>query len=151
MMNKEKSERVNAVMLSGRPVRDPEVRTVQGSGNSVCSFTIAVDRRKDKNGERKADFINISAWGQTATIIGQYFTKGSFIEVSGRLSTRNYTDKEGNNRTAFEVVASEIGFGGGGGSRRNDGFEPDPEQQARRQEQGKIEADEDISLPFNLD
>ena len=96
----------------GRLTRDPELRRT-GSGIAVASFTLAVDQDyKSQNGERGVDFINIVAWRGTAEFAEKYFEKGQMAVISGRLSTRNYEDKNGNKRTAYEVVASNIYFCG---------------------------------------
>ena len=93
---------LNVVALMGRLVRDPELKTTQ-SGNSVCAFSIACDRSYTaKDEERKADFFTITAWRQTAEFICKYFQKGSLIAIEGSLQTRQYQDKNGNNRTAVE-------------------------------------------------
>lgn len=95
----------------GRLTRDPELRHTQ-SGTAVASFTIAVDRDfKNQNGEKEADFINCVAWKGTAEFVSRYFTRGRMAVVEGRLQSRKYTDKDGNNRTAYEVVASSVYFG----------------------------------------
>ena len=103
---------LNHIDLMGRLVADPELRTV-GEDVHVASFRIAVDRdRKNKEtGEREADFINVTAWRGTADFICQRFAKGDMIVVSGRLQTRAYEDKDGNKRTATDVVAENIYFG----------------------------------------
>lgn len=99
---------INCAVLMGRLVCDPELKTTQ-SGTSVTSFRIAVDRNtKDKD----ADFIDIVAWRQTAEFVTRYFHKGSMIAVQGSIQTRNYEDKNGNKRTAFEVVANHVSFCG---------------------------------------
>ena len=104
---------LNIVALMGRLVYDPELKTTQ-NGTSVCSFSIAVDRTYTPKGEeRKADFIDIVAWRQTAEFICKYFQKGSMIAIEGSLQTRQYQDKNGNNRTATEVLASQVSFCGG--------------------------------------
>ena len=91
---------------------DPELKTTQ-SGNSVCTFRVAVDRSYVSQGEeRQADFITVTAWRKTAEFVSKYFQKGSMISVQGRLETRQYQDKNGNNRTATEVLAAEVGFCG---------------------------------------
>ena len=96
----------------GRLTRDPELRRTQ-SGIAVASFTLAVDQDyKSQNGDRGVDFINVVAWRGTAEFAEKYFEKGQMAVVSGRLSTRNYEDKNGNKRTAYEVVASNIYFCG---------------------------------------
>lgn len=103
---------LNCVTLMGRLTADPELRTTT-SGKSVCTFGIAVDRSFVKQGEqRQADFITIVAWGSTADFVARYFSKGSMIALQGSIQTRNYEDKDGNKRTAFEVVAREVSFCG---------------------------------------
>lgn len=103
---------LNVVVLMGRLVRDPELKTTQ-SGNSVCTFSIAVDRSyTEKDEERKADFFTVTAWRKTAEFICKYFQKGSLIAIEGSLQTRQYQDKSGNNRTATEVLASRVSFAG---------------------------------------
>lgn len=103
---------LNVVALNGRLVADPELKTTQ-NGTNVCSFRIAVDRSFTRQGEeRKADFIDVTAWRQTAEFVSKYFQKGSMIAVEGSLQTRRYQDKNGNNRTATEVLAAEVGFCG---------------------------------------
>ena len=99
----------NTVILSGRLTADPELKTTQ-SGVSVTSFTIAVDRPYQSNGEKQTDFINIVAWRKTAEFITHYFTKGSLIGIEGSIQTRKFQDNNGNNRTAFEVVANNAQF-----------------------------------------
>ena len=104
---------LNIVALMGRLVYDPELKTTQ-NGTNVCSFRIAVDRSFARQGEeRKADFIDVTAWRQTAEFVSKYFQKGSMIAVEGSLQTRQYQDKNGNNRTATEVLASQVSFCGG--------------------------------------
>lgn len=103
---------LNVVAIMGRLVADPELRTTP-AGYSVCSFRIACDRSYVQQGrERQADFIDIVAWRQQADFVSKYFQRGSMIAVEGSLQTRNYQDKNGNNRTAVEVVANNISFAG---------------------------------------
>lgn len=97
---------MNDINLIGRLVRSPELRTTQ-TGTSVVSFTLAVDRRdKDKS----TDFIPCTAWAKTGEIINEYCVKGQLIGVTGRLQIRPFTDKEGNKRTAAEVIVSTFDF-----------------------------------------
>lgn len=104
---------LNRVILQGRLGSDPELKTTP-NGVEVVSLNVACDRdRKDANGERQTDWISVQAWRNTAKFISQYFTKGSSILVEGRLQTRSYTDKNGNKRTAFDVVADNVHFCGG--------------------------------------
>lgn len=102
---------LNHVALQGRFVRDPELKATQ-NGIPVVSFCIAVDRDfKDKQtGERATDFINVTAWRQTAELVARSFRKGSGIVVDGRIQTRKYTDKQGAERIAFEVLANNVYF-----------------------------------------
>ena len=111
---------LNHIVLMGRLTRDPELRYT-GSNVPVASFSIAVDRDfgRGENGEKQTDFINVSAWRQTGEFVSKYFTKGSMIVVSGRLQMRDYTDRDGNRRTAAEVVAENVYFGES--KRRDDG------------------------------
>lgn len=103
---------MNNVTLMGRMVADPELKKTPND-LSVCSFTIAVD--KYTNGERKADFINIVAWRQTAEFVCKYFKKGSQLALIGEIQTRQYEEKEtGKKRTAFEVLANKVFFAGSG-------------------------------------
>lgn len=112
---------LNNVTLMGRLTADPEIRQTQ-SGLSVASFRIAVERdTKSENGERAADFINCAAWRQSAEFVSKYFHKGNMIALTGRIQTRNYQDKDGNNRTATEVVADRISFTG---EKNNDNGNP---------------------------
>ena len=100
---------INIAILIGRLTADPELKTTP-SGTSVTSFSIAVDRRYKSGEDRQTDFINIVAWRQTAEFICKYFGKGSMICIEGSIQTRRYQDKDGNSRTAFEVVANNVTF-----------------------------------------
>ncbi len=103
---------INNVVLMGRLVATPELRST-GTGVSVASFTIAVERAFAKAGEqRQADFIDCVAWRQTAEFITRYFQKGSMIAVTGNIQTRNYEDKNGNKRKAVEIVVDNASFCG---------------------------------------
>ncbi|PWM25856.1 MAG: single-stranded DNA-binding protein [Oscillospiraceae bacterium] len=99
----------NRVIMIGRLVADPELRTTP-NGINVASLRIAVDRPYSKNAEKKSDFFNVVAWRQNAEFISRYFSKGRLIGIEGSLQTRDYTDKEGNKRTAFEIQADRAFF-----------------------------------------
>lgn len=99
----------NLVVLTGRLTSDPELKTTQ-SGVSVVSFCIAVQRQYKSGEEPITDFINITAWRHTAEFVGKYFKKGNMIGIEGSIQTRKYTDKDGNNRVAFEVLAGNVQF-----------------------------------------
>ena len=100
---------MNNVILIGRLVADPELKTTH-SGIEVTSFRIAVDRPYSKDGEKKADFIDIVAWRKTAAFICQYFTKGKPIVINGSLQTRSYETKDGSKRFVTEVLADNVEF-----------------------------------------
>ena len=103
---------LNVVALMGRLVYEPKLKTTP-SGINVCRFRIACDRNFARQGEqRQADFIDVTAWRQTAEFVCKYFQKGSVIAIEGSLQTTSYQDKNGNNRTKVEVVASNVSFCG---------------------------------------
>ena len=109
---------LNHIVIMGRLTRDPELRYTQ-SQVPVASFTVAVDRDfggRD-GGEKQTDFIDCSAWRQTGEFVSKYFRKGSMIVVSGRLQSRKWQDRDGNNRTNWEISADNVYFGE---SRRRD-------------------------------
>lgn len=119
---------INNIVLMGRLTAEPELRSTQ-SGKPVASFRIAVDRPGQDAG---ADFIPVSAWEKTAAFVCKYFHKGSMIAVQGTLQSQNYTDKNGQNRTAYTVNARTVSFCG------EKAKEPEPE---------KVE-DEQDEFPF---
>lgn len=101
---------LNIIVLMGRLVRDPEIRTTQG-GNTLASFTLAVERDFAPQGqEKETDFINCTAWGGTANFIGKYFAKGALMSLRGALYMQNYTDRDGNKRTAANVNVENVYF-----------------------------------------
>lgn len=102
---------LNVVVIMGRLTAQPELRTT-GTGISVSSFSVAVDRSYQSGGERQTDFINCVAWRQNADFITKYFTKGQMIAIRGTLQQRSYTDKDGNKRTTYDVVVDQAQFCG---------------------------------------
>ena len=111
----------NKAILIGRLTADPELKQTT-SGTYVLNFQIAVDRRfRGQDGERKADFISIVCWRQQAEFVSKYFHKGDAIGIEGNIQTRNYEDKQGNKRTAVEVVADNVFFVGGRNTNNNGG------------------------------
>ena len=101
---------LNSVCLMGRLTADPELKSTQ-SGVSVCSFRIAVDRTYQPKGqEKQTDFINIVTWRSTAEFVSRYFRKGQLVAVQGSIQTGQYTDRDGNKRTTFDVVADNVFF-----------------------------------------
>lgn len=111
----------NKVILVGNLTANPELKQTP-SGASVCSFSIAVNRKVQKE---EVDFISIVAWRQTAEFVAKYFTKGKPILVCGQIQTRSYTDKQGNKRTATEVVADEVSFVGSKEEKTQSPYVPD--------------------------
>ena len=103
----------NKVILIGNMTADPELKQTTG-GISVCSFSIAINRRfaKGEQGQQNVDFINIVTWRQSAEFVSRYFKKGNPILVCGQLQTRTWTDNQGAKRYATEVVADEVSFVG---------------------------------------
>lgn len=101
---------LNKAILIGRLVRDPELRRTQ-NGTAVASFTLAIDRPQDKNGNRQTDFIDCVAWTHTAEFVCKWFTKGMLAVVVGQIQSRNWEDKHGNKRTSIEVKVDELQFG----------------------------------------
>lgn len=99
---------MNVVALVGRLTKDPELRYTN-SGVATCSFTLAVDDPFAK-GEKKADFISIVTWKQTAEACANYLRKGRLCAAEGRISTRNYTNNEGRKIYITEVQASGVRF-----------------------------------------
>ena len=127
---------LNQAFIMGRLARDPEVRHTQ-SGVTVCSFTLAVDRDiKDKQtGERKTDWIPVTAWRGTAELISRYLHKGDSIVVVGRLEIQEWTDKQGNKRTTPNVSAENVYFTGG---RRQETAQSYQRQEHEDQQEQKV-------------
>ena len=120
----------NKAILIGRLTVDPELKQTTG-GVYVLNFQIAVDRRfRGQDGERKADFITIVCWRQQAEFVAKYFHKGDPIGIDGNIQTRNYEDRQGNKRTAIEVVADNVFFVGGRSNNNSGGGSYVPAQPA---------------------
>ena len=101
---------INSVVLMGRLTFDPELKTTS-NGISVVSFQVACDRNFQRAGEeKKTDFIDVTAWRQTAEFISRYFRKGSALCITGSIQTRSWQDPQGQKRYATEVVADEAMF-----------------------------------------
>lgn len=103
---------LNKIVVMGRLVRDPEERRT-ANNKPVTNFAIAVDRDR----QDETDFIDVVAWNGTAEFVSKFFRKGSMIIVSGRLQMRKWEDRDGNNRTSYEVLADSVYFG----ERKKDG------------------------------
>lgn len=134
---------MNNVTLIGRLTKDPEKRSTT-SNISVCSFTVAVDRRFKSEGQPEVDFINCVAWRNTADFICKYFTKGQKIGLTGSIQVRSWKDKDGNNRYATEVVVDGVDFCDSKKSdnaQDNNGFIAPPEQ-------AYYQLDDESDIPF---
>lgn len=130
---------LNKAILNGRLTKAPELKQTN-SGKSVCGFTIAVDRSRDRE---KTDFVPIVAWGKTAEFVNQWFGKGDLITIVGHIEVRNYEDKNGNKRTATEIIAEEALFGGSKSTGKGS------ENSAQRNVAALKEVDDDgADLPF---
>lgn len=101
---------MNRVVLIGRLTKNPELRFTPGTGLAVSTFTIAVDRRTNKEGKKETDFIPIVVWGKQGENVANYMSKGKLIGISGRIQTRNYEGKDGIKRYVTEIVADEVQF-----------------------------------------
>ena len=136
----------NKVILVGNMTANPELKQ-STSGVSVCSFSIAVNRRfKSENGQQDCDFINIVAWRQSAEFVCKFFKKGQPILVCGQLQTRTWTDNQGQKRYATEVVADEVSFVGNSSS--NTDSKPYMPEAYTTNNQNFEEIPNDGSLPF---
>lgn len=130
---------MNRVVLTGNLVADPELRKTQSEINT-CSFRIAVPKEHSvEEGKPNADFINCVAWRGQADFLCKYFGKGDRVIVSGKLQSRTYQDKDGNNRSVTEVVCDRIEFGN---SKKSSDSAP-----ASENEQNDIPSDDGL-LPF---
>lgn len=100
---------MNKAILIGRLTRDPELRHTT-SGAATCTFTVAVDRIPDQNGQKITDFISVVTWNKQAENVAKYMSKGRLVAVEGRIQTRNYEDKDGKRVYVTEVLASNVHF-----------------------------------------
>lgn len=138
---------LNRIIVQGRLVADPELRRT-GSGVAVTNFTVAVDRdfADKQSGEKETDFIDVVCWRSTAEFVDKYFSKGRMAVVSGRLQIRTYTDKDGNNRRAAEIVADNVYFGDSKQAASN--ISAAPGYAAPAQNDFAMLDDSDSALPF---
>lgn len=144
---------MNVVVLVGRLAQDPVMRTTS-NGHSVCTFSLAVDRRFSSQDQQTADFINIVAWNRQAELICQYLGKGRQIAIQGRLQTRSYQAKDGTKRYVTEVVLENFDFigsrndsGNFNQQNQNYGYNQNPRpNNAQNQQDDRLEIDDDFSL-----
>ena len=115
---------INRVVLVGRITRDPETQQTN-TGIPYVRFSLAVNRPfKDQNGERQADFINCVAWRAQAEFLQKFVKKGNQLAVEGRIQTNSYTDANGNNRQAFDILVESVS--NLEPASKNDGYQPQP-------------------------
>lgn len=149
---------MNRAILIGNLTRDPELRTV-GSGVSVCSFGLAVNRRfQNQQGVREVDFFNVTVWRQQGENCARYLKKGSKCGVVGSIQIRTYDAQDGTKKTVVDIIADEVEFlsTNQGGSRPGDDIPPPPEPisympRSASQGQGAPQASsqiDDDQLPF---
>lgn len=129
---------LNRVCIAGRMTADPELKRTQSSV-AVTSFRLAVDRDfKDKStGEKGTDFIPVVCWRHNAEFVSQYGAKGRMVIVDGRIQIREYTDSNGNKRSAFDIVADSVYFAD---SRKTKGSQDD--------QFTDLPDDDDYGIPF---
>lgn len=131
---------LNKAIIMGRLTDNPDVRNTQ-SGIAVASFTLAVERAYRSGADRVTDFLNVVAWRGTAEFVAKYFAKGQLVAVEGSIQVRSYTDKDGNNRRVWEIVADQVHFAEG---KREQS--PDISKESGSDEFSEIGDDD---LPFN--
>lgn len=106
---------LNKVILIGRLGRDPETRFMP-NGEAICNFSVATSEKyTDKDGQRQeaTEWHNVTMYRKLAEIAGKYLTKGSQVYLEGKIQSRKYTDKNGVERTAYEIIANEMKMLGG--------------------------------------
>ena len=142
---------LNKVILIGRLGRDPEVRYMH-NGDAVANFSIATDEQcKDRDGNRqtRTEWHSITLYRKLGEIAGQYLHKGSLVYIEGKIQSRKYTGKDGIERTAYEIVCSEMKMLGGKAEGGEGQHNPPPPPQARQQTDAPVPQDEiDDSIPF---
>lgn len=138
---------MNKVFLIGNLTRDPELSETN-SGISVCRFGLAVNRQySSSDGERETDFFNITAWRGTAENIARYCKKGNKVAVFGNIQMRSYEDRDGNKRTAVDIVAQDVEFLTQKARDEDGRYDEPPQRNGGRKPQ--LEAfDDDGDIPF---
>lgn len=139
---------LNCISVSGRLVRDPELRRT-AAGKAVTNFTLACDRdfKNQQTGEKEVDFLDCTAFGAAGENAAKYFHKGQMAMVTGRLQIQRYTDKSGQKRSRAEIVVASVYFCGGKESGAQANCEPDMAYPAQRNDYAMVE-DDDAQLPF---
>ena len=131
---------MNSLTIIGNATRDPEIRTTP-SGKMVCSFTVAVNRRKKTDGQPDADFFRVSAWDQLGDVCQKYITKGKKVCVIGSVGVHTYTNQKGETVANLEVLAREVEF-------LSPRQEEAPAQPVQKDQQTQMEVVDTADLPF---
>ncbi len=132
---------LNHIILIGRLTRDPELRYTS-NGNAVTNFSLAVERPfTNREGDRDVDFIRIVTWRKLAETCANHLGKGRLVAVDGRLQIRQYENKEGQQRTASEVVAQDVRF-------LDWPSDQNQNQSQNKDSQGVNDEDDDLDVPF---
>lgn len=126
---------MNITVVDGRLVRDPELKA-GASGKEFCKFTIASDRKKDKDGNKVSDFIDCTAFNATGAFIAKYYHKGDGIQLVGRFESDKYTNKENKTVTTWGLTVEQAFFPLGKG--KADSGSPAPSEATQT----------DVELPF---
>ena len=140
---------MNKLTIIGNLTRDPELRTTQ-SGLAVCSFTVAVNRRRKAEGQPEADYFRVTVWRELAEICNRYLAKGRKVAVVGAVSVSTYTANDGSTRAALEVTADEVEFltpRSDADAPSQDAARPAPQQTSMNPAAGYEEVEDD-DLPF---
>lgn len=146
---KGRGKALNRVVLIGRLTKDPELQFLPGNGTAVTKFTLAIDRRFSKDGQKEADYIPIVVWRKQAESAANYLTKGKLTGVAGRIQTRNYEAKDGTKRYVTEVIADEVQFLEWGNKPTSSNSANDSkDQDTQVSEAGYIEVGDDGDIPF---
>ena len=151
---------MNKVILMGRLTRDPEIRYSQGNDQmAIARYTLAVDRRFNRNGDQTADFINCVAFGRSAEFAEKYLHQGTKIVVTGRIQTGSYTNKDGQRVYTTDVVVEEQEFAESKSAAASNGGDssyaaytpsrPEPSQAAGDGFMAIPDGVDDEGLPFN--
>ena len=139
---------MNKVFLIGNLTRDPELSETQ-SGVSVCRFGIAVNRRSgSSDGERKADFFNVTAWRGLGETVARYAKKGNKVAVLGNIELRTYEDRDGVERTSVDVIAQDVEFLTPRGAQEDMGDYSAPATHSEKKKPSLQSFDDDSDIPF---
>lgn len=136
---------MNKLTIIGNLTKDPETRTTQ-SGSTVCSFTVAVNRRRSQNSNQpEADFFRCNAWNQLGESCQQYLGKGRKVAVVGRVSVSTYQGSDGSTRASLDVMAEDVEFLT---PKEQGASQPYPAPKPQQPNPGWQEVDDDEDLPF---